>query len=196
MRWLLLLLLLAAPLSAETEADHEALRNLKTLYERAAAEGKPDALKPFLAEKFTGVMVTGDEVSSFDSLDAYFKKIKDLLGDGGKYSVTVKPAEKARFFGDVAIAYGSTDDVATTGSGREYKFTSSWTAVCVKEGGQWKILRVQGSMDPVANVFVKDAISGAGWLAGIGGAVGGLVLGLCGGLAIAMLKKKKTAPAA
>jgi hypothetical protein len=110
--------------------------------------------------------------------------------------VTVKPAEKARFFGEVAIAYGSTEDVATTGSGREYKFTSTWTAVCVREGGQWKILRVQGSMDPIANTFVKDAISGAGWLAGIAGAVGGLVVGLCGGLAIAMLKKKKTAPTA
>lgn len=183
--------MLATPLWAETEADHEALRNLKALYERAAAENNPDLLKPHLHEKFSGVMVTGDEVKDFASLDAFWKDIQAQMGEGGKYSVTVKPAEKSLIMGDVALAWGTADELVITGSGREYKFSSSWTAVCVRDGAAWKILRVQATMDPIGNPFVKAAVSGVGWLAGVGGGFGGLVIGACGLAAIQALRKRR-----
>ena len=159
------------------EADHDALRALKDLYERAVRENDPALLKPHLDADFTGVMVTGEQVATLDSIDAYWQKIQKLLGEGGSYSVTVHVAEKSLISGDLAIAYGTNDDVAVTGRGKKYEFTSTWTVVCRKRAGQWRILRLQGTMDPVGNVFVKTAISSVRNITAVIAAIAGLLLG-------------------
>ncbi len=58
--------------------------------------------------------------------------------------------------GDIALARGSTDDVVKTSDGTEYRFTTLWTATLQKEAGAWKIRSVQGTIDPVANAFVRE----------------------------------------
>ncbi|WP_425395534.1 YybH family protein [Aeoliella sp.] len=161
---------------ADEASDREELRGLVGEYEKAIADANPSVLGPYLSEDFTGVMVTGEEVDGMQSLQAYWDKIQGLMGDGGKYTVEVEVAEPATIDGDLAYAFGTTKDQVVTGSGKQYDFTGYWTAVCRREGGSWKILRIHGSMDAVTNVFVKSAISGASTLSGIiGGVLGVLV---------------------
>lgn len=148
----------AASAVADEAADHDALRKLVSEYEAAIQKGDPSVLRPYLAPGFSGVMVTGEEVKDYESLDAYWKKIQQLLGDGGKYTVKINIPAPATIAGDFAFAHGTTEDTAITSDGKQYKFGGFWTAVCTRSGDGWKIVRIHGSMDAISNTFVMTAI--------------------------------------
>jgi ketosteroid isomerase-like protein len=144
------------PSSAGTEeAEHEALRRLKTGYEEAVRSNRIDALAPYFHSDFHGVMVTGRAVNSFAEVQQYWRDIRGLIGEGGTYTTTVNP-ERSVILGDVALARGTTDDVVKTSDGQEYRFSALWTATLQKEGGNWKIRTIQGTMDPIGNPFVRE----------------------------------------
>jgi ketosteroid isomerase-like protein len=169
---------------ADEAADHEALRALVGEYEKAIAEANPAILEPYLAEDFSGVMVTGEGVDGMESLQAYWNKIQGMMGEGGKYTVEVVVPQPATIVGDLAYAHGTTKDRVVTGDGELYDFQGFWTAVCRKEGEQWKIVRIHGSMDSVGNTFVRKAVSTASLWSGLMGGGIGVVLGLVAGLVI------------
>lgn len=157
---------------ASDQADHDALRALVPVYEQAANQGKPELLKPYLDPEFSGVMVTGEEVTSSASLEEYWASIQRLMGPGGSYHVKVNVPEPAKISGDIAVAHGTTDDVVNA-KGNEYRFEGRWTAVCRKRDGQWKLLRIQASMPPLTNPFVMATVRTAS-------ATSGVVAGICG----------------
>ena len=169
----------AAVQSAEPdeEADHVALQALVREYEAAIQKADPDVLKLHLAPDFTGVMVTGEEVNSYESLEAYWNKIQGLLGDGGKYHVKINVAGPAIIAGDVAYAHGTTDDTAITSAGKEYKFQGFWTAICTRQEDGWKIQRIHGSMDAITNPFIAPMLRASGVTGGIIGGLIGFILG-------------------
>jgi ketosteroid isomerase-like protein len=183
-------LLCGAPAGAMTpqeQADHEALRTLRRAYEQAVNEQRLDLLAPHLHPEFTGVMVTGETVVGIEGMRRYWARIQELMGPGGRYTVTVEP-DLSRLMGDVALSTGTTKDVVRTDRG-EYHFGSAWTAVSRKVDGQWKVLRVQGSMDPVTNPFVKTFLKRTALTSGGGGAAAGILLGLAGGWVAARRRK-------
>ena len=141
--------------SGTDEAEHEALRKLKAAYEDAVGNSHIDALSGSFHSDFHGVMVTGRAVNSFADVQQFWRDIRGLIGEGGRYTTTVNP-ERSVILGDVALARGTTDDVVKTSDGHEYRFTTLWTATLQKEGGAWKIRSVQGTMDPIANPFVRE----------------------------------------
>lgn len=143
---------------AQDEKGHEAIRSLKALYERAVNEGKLELIEPHLDAAFTGVMLTGEEVHGFAGLKAYWEKIWQLIGKGGKYTTELN-AERSWIQGDVAVARGTAQEYLVAASGNEYRISPYWTAVLVRRDGHWKLLRVQGTMDPVGNPFVKVMVS-------------------------------------
>lgn len=173
----LLATLAAAQPAGDQEADHDALRALVAEYEKAIAAGDPSVLKPHLADDFTGVMVTGEPVDGYDALVAYWEKIQGMLGEGGTYSVDVTVAELATIVGDVAYAYGTTQDRAVTSDGDEYLFEGQWTAVCRREGDAWKVVRIHGAMDAITNTFVLTALGRTSLWSGLLGGAAGLVFG-------------------
>lgn len=173
----------------DEEAEHEALRELRRTFVTAVNEDRLELLRPHLAEGFTGVMVTDEAVSGFEELEAFWRRIHELMGEGGTYTTEVEADELSRIAGDYAYSRGTTQDLVITGAGKEYRFTSHWTAVTHKEDGSWKLLRVHGSMDPIGNPFVADTVRGAALTAGIGAGLGGLVVGLLLGLVVG--KKKR-----
>lgn len=146
----------AAPApGANEEADHAALRRLKTAYEEAVRDNKIDALAGDFHADFHGVMVTGRAVNSFADVQQYWRDIHGLMGDGGSYSTTLSP-ERSVILGDVALARGTTSDIVKTSDGHEYRFSTLWTATLQRDGADWKIRSVQGTMDPIANPFVRE----------------------------------------
>lgn len=170
-----------SPALIDTQADREALRQLKSIYEQAIHENRVDALRPHLHADFHGVMVTGRAVNSFDDLQKYWRDIRDLIGEGGTYTTTLNP-EVSDIVGDITLARGTTDDVVVTSDRKEFQFNTLWTAVLQKQDGQWKIRRVHGSMDPVDNPFVREFMRQAVVRTAAMAAIAGVVLGLLFGL--------------
>jgi ketosteroid isomerase-like protein len=166
-----------APGAAGDEAEHEALRQLKALYEAAIRDNKVEALGPYFSSDIHGVMVTGRVVTSVGELKQYWTDIHALIGEGGSYTTTLNP-ERSVIVGDVALARGSSDDVVVTSDKQEFRFTSFWTAVLQKQEGRWKLLQVQGTIDPVDNPFVREFRRRSLQLAIPISALGGLVIGL------------------
>jgi ketosteroid isomerase-like protein len=144
-----------APATAGDEAEHEALRQIRSLYEQAIRDNHLDTLAPLLHSDFHGVMLTARPVSGLGELKQYWTDIHALMGEGGRYTTTLKP-ETSVLIGDIALARGSSDDVVVTSEGREFRFTSFWTAVLQKQDGRWQLRQAQGSIDPVNNPFVRE----------------------------------------
>ena len=166
---------------ADEESDRAALRMIRTNYMQAANSGDPSKIAPFLSKGVTGVMVTGEEVKGLDGLVAYWKKIQSLIGPGGSYQVTVN-VDKTDLYGDIAVSRGNSDDVVRLGTGKELQFHSLWTAVCHKEDGVWKVVRMEAAMDPVDNVFISLRMQKTRLAAAAMGLVAGIILTTAVGL--------------
>jgi ketosteroid isomerase-like protein len=179
----------ATPPAAADEADHEALRQLKAVYERAISENNIDTLAPYFSDQFHGVMLTGRVVRNFDELKRFWADMRALIGEGGSYTTTLNP-ERSVISGDVALARGSSSDVVVTSEKAEFRFTSYWTAVLQKEAGQWKLVQVQGTIDPIDNPFVREFNRRENRVVIPLSAVGGLVLGLLAGW---LIRRRRTA---
>jgi ketosteroid isomerase-like protein len=160
---------------ADDNADRNALRLIRTNYMDAANSGDLSKFKNDLSPDATGVMVTGAPVTSYDDLVAYWKSIQDLIGPGGTYHVAVN-TDKTDLFGDVAVSHGTTDETVHLANGTDFHFNSFWTAVCHKENGDWKVLRMQATLDPVHNVFVDYQIKKAELVYGVAGVAVGLAV--------------------
>ena len=174
---LLALIPFAAFAQPADEPEHQALRNIKSMYERAVNEDRLDLLKPYFATPFYGVMITNKRVSSLAEMKQYWTGMKSLMGPGGTYHVTVIP-DRSVLMGDFALARGVTQDVVTTSAGKTFRFATTWTCLLHKEGGTWKVLQVQGSMDPLRNPFVIDAYHRAANMLALGAAAIALIVGL------------------
>jgi ketosteroid isomerase-like protein len=187
------LLVFSSALWADEEADRSALRKISSTYEDALNSNDLAKLKPVLADGFTGVMISGDEIKSFEDLQAFWKKIWDLVGAGGTYHVKVV-TDQTDFFGDVAVSRGYSEEVFHTAAGKEFAFRPRWTAITRRQNGEWKIYRVQGGINPMDNPIVTEIVGRARTTVGAIGLVAGLVLGfLAGGF---LSRKKSPLPAA
>jgi ketosteroid isomerase-like protein len=167
----------AAPSPAADEVEHEALRQLKTLFEGAVRDNNIGALGPYFSPDLYGVMLTGRVVKNIDELQRFWTDIHELIGEGGTYTTTLKP-ERSVILGDVALARGSSDDVVVTSEKQEYRFSSFWTAVLHKQAGQWKVVQLQGTIDPIDNPFVHEFNRRSMRVVIPQSVVGGVVLGL------------------
>lgn len=176
----------------DREADHNALRRLRAVFEEAVNRNELDLLKPYLDENFTVVTYTDLEFSDFDVFKAAWQKRRDELLAGGSYTVELEP-ELSDLRGDIAIARGNSKNVLTTGSGDEYHFSSHWTAVCRKVDGEWKILRAHSSLDPFGNPMLVSHVRSHihKLLAGTSAAC--LVIGCGIGVAFARWRQKRAA---
>ena len=162
---------------AADEADHDALRKLKAVFEEAAGQNKLDLLKPHLHQPFSFVTYTDREFTDFEEFKRQWDRTREKLLAGGSYSVTLKP-ERSEIYGDLAIAHGNSENVIKTGSGEEYRFGSNWTAVCRKVDGEWKIVRAHSSLNPFDNPLLRAEIRKASVRYGAAAIASGIVLGV------------------
>jgi ketosteroid isomerase-like protein len=158
------------------EAEHAALREFKSLFEKAASENELDLLKPILHEPFSVVTYTDREFTDFEAFKARWQKTRDEIVGDGSYKVTLLP-ERSEIYGDTAIARGDSENILVTAAGNEYRFTSHWTAVFRKQDGQWKVARVHSSLDPFGNPMVVGEVKRKMLQVGAGAAIGGLLIG-------------------
>ena len=137
-----------APAEDANEPDHQALREIKAVFEKAASENNLELLRPYVNETFSAVTYTDREFTDFDAFKARWQKTRDEIVGDGSYKVTLLP-ERSEIYGDFAIARGDSENVLVNQAGKEFHFTSHWTAVCRKVDGQWKIVRAPQLAGPV-----------------------------------------------
>jgi ketosteroid isomerase-like protein len=171
-RPLLISLLCCSPALAQTAApddehaaDRAALRALGGQYEQAINSGDLRVLAPSVAPEASAVFATNDEVHGLDAMQKYFDSIKTRLGSGSSYTVKLDP-DRTEFFGDIALAHGRSDETAKLGSGREYHFTTHWTAVLRNDSGRWKAQRLHVSMNPLDNPAITARLNARTWAVG------------------------------
>jgi hypothetical protein len=162
--------------AAEEEAEWVKIRNIKAIYEDAVNTNQIDKLRPYIAKNFHGVMVNGSEARSYDDLVKIMADARALIGAGGSYHVKIN-YEPGTMFGNLAVANGTAEESIVTGSGKRFDPTSTWLVNLIKEDGAWKLYRVQATMDPVNNVFVRDTVKYTSIFMGGGGALAGALIG-------------------
>jgi len=158
------------------EADHQALRELKAVFEEAASGNKLELLQPYMHHPFSVVTYTNREFTEFQAFKAQWQKTRDEIVGDGVYQVVLRP-ERSEIYGDIAITHGDSDNVLVTSNGTRYEFNSRWTAVCRKVAGQWKIVRAHSSLDPFGNPMLRGRVRRYLFAVGAGAAVAGLLLG-------------------
>ncbi len=167
------------------EADHQELRAMKAVYEKAVAENNLDLLKPMIRDDFSFVTFTDTEFDrkrdDFETFKSDWTATRNKLLQGGSYTVELQP-ERSLILGNIAIARGDSRNILMRGDGREFTFTAKWTAVCIKENGAWKVIRAHNSLNPFENPLLHDIVRTlllkTGTISGLGGAILGVLLTL------------------
>ncbi|MGE5385859.1 MAG: YybH family protein [Betaproteobacteria bacterium] len=176
----LLALLLGNPLAFGAdgrEADRQQLLTILDEIERGINDGNIDLMARHIEEKAVVTWLNAEVSQGPDGVRAYFKK---MVGSGpetvlSKYVTHPKLAQPAQFYGDVAVANGTTEDEFTPHRRSVFKFNSRWTATLLKKEGQWKIIALNLSTNTFDNVLITELERYAVY-AGIGGALGGMIL--------------------
>jgi len=137
--------------------DHDTFRKLKVVYEDAVNNNKMETLKPYLHKDFSFVTLTNRHFNDFESFHKQWQITREKLLKGGTYNITLKP-DYSQIVGDTAITKGTSTSVLVTGDSETFEFSESWTAVCVKEDGQWKVIRIHSSIDPFKNPFIVSEV--------------------------------------
>ncbi|MCX6855584.1 MAG: DUF4440 domain-containing protein [Verrucomicrobia bacterium] len=171
--------------SDSLEADKQALRELGASYEKAINTGDLRSLAGSLTTTVSAVFMTGDELKSLDAMQAFFDDIKKRLGEGSSYTVKLMP-DDTQFFGDIALAHGTADEMVKLGNGSSFSYTTRWTAVLRKLEGTWKAERLHVSLNPIENPIVAALTQAQSWLVGSVASLCGVVLGFL----LARLRRK------
>ena len=182
---LMLTVLLSAPSFADntgTQADHDALRKLKS--DAVAAVNNRDyaAMQKFLHQPFMTTLVTQDNFSDVGKLQDYFDGLftRDTL-KMKTVSIAAEADDLSQIYeGTFAVNKGSTKEHYELADGRKFDLDGRWTAVSIKDNDDWKLLAVHLGTNfldnPVLNAIEKSVF----WF-GAGGAAGGLLIGFAAG---------------
>lgn len=177
---LVLASLLCAAAQAEpvgTDADHDALRKLKADATAAVNNRDYAAMKGFLHEPFMATLITQDSFDDFEKLKAYFESLytRDQRRLS-KVSLAVEADDLSQIYqGTFAINKGSTKERYELADGRSFDIDGRWTAVSVKEGGEWKLLAIHTGANFLDNPVMDAVEKSAPWFGAIGAGAGILI---------------------
>lgn len=148
-----------ASAAMDEQKEHAALRALNQEVTRAINAADFDALKSHLADPFELTFADQKTIQSIQELRDYYA---EMTTGGRMASIHFEPTADAltRFLGnDVGITRGSSKDVFTRKDGRRIDIDSRWTAVVVKQAGQWKISSLHAGVNVLDNAVLR-AVAG------------------------------------
>jgi len=190
----ILLLLCAFPLWAAEEPDHdihEELRKILGTIQSAINRGEYDGMLPVISERIRATTINQETMSNRQEVSAYFKR---WFGPGGylkKLDMKLEADALTELSPDKSwgLVRGSGLERYTLADGRSYDMKTRWTAVVDKEtDGKWRLRAIHLGTNFLDNPILAEA-EAAAWKTGIGGAIGGLIVGVLGALLFARRKK-------
>ncbi|MBK7899601.1 MAG: nuclear transport factor 2 family protein [Azonexus sp.] len=173
-------------------ADRQALLLILKDVESGINDANVDLMARHIDDKAVVTWLNAEVSNGPDEVRAYFRR---MVGDApgtilSKYSTHPKIAGPATFYGDFAVAHGTTADEFTPHHRSVFRFETRWTASLRKVDGQWKIIALNLSTNTFNNVLITE-LERLALYAGVGGLAAGL--GLAAGWAF--LRRRKAAPA-
>jgi ketosteroid isomerase-like protein len=165
-----------------TAADHEALRKLKDQALQAVNTRDYALARKLINEPFMATLITQDSFTDFDKLKAYFEGLytRDFLR---MKSVTLaaEPDDYSQILqGEFALTKGATKERYELADGRVFDMAGRWTAVSLKQSGEWKLLAFHSGTNFLDNPVLSAVEKSVLWVGAAAGALG-LVIGLAGG---------------
>jgi len=165
--------------TANDEASHQALREMRDAMVNALNKGDVDAMISHLHKNIVFTAMNGEVCRGPDELRAYFNR---MMKDPGHIveSLHVNPTVDRLtdlYGGTSGVAYGSSVDHYKMTNGQEFDVNARWSATMVKENGAWQIASFQSAANIFDNPLLNKAKRVIYWGAGGAGLIG-LVLGL------------------
>jgi ketosteroid isomerase-like protein len=175
--------LLLAPATAlaqseGSEADHDALRKLKADLLTAINTRNLSSVEGGLHKPFSATVVTQETFTDAGAMQAYYDGLftRKLLRMSRIHMQAEADELSQIYTGTYAVARGSTQERYELADGRSFDMRGRWTAVAVKQEGQWKVLAVHSGTNFLDNP-VLTAIEKSTATIGAGGLGVGLLLG-------------------
>ena len=171
-----------------TEALHNELRKMRDEMLAAVARSDFEAIVPHLHPNVVFTPMNGEVSRGPQAIRAYFDKM--LKGPDAivkTISLNVEVDRLADFYGDTAVAFGSSSDRYTLNNGMDFQIQTRWTAALVRENGRWLITALQSS----ANAFDNPILEKARQLAMLQWGAGGLVAGVLFGVIIGRIAARR-----
>ena len=178
---LVLSLLFSVPSYADntgTQADHDALRKLKADVTVAANNRDYAAMQKQLHQPFMATLITQDSFTDLGKLKEYFENLytRDTL-QMKSVSLAAEADELSQIYqGTFAVTKGSTKEHYELTDGRSFDLDGRWTAVSLKDKGEWKLLAVHTGTNFLDNPVLTAIEKSVVWF-GVGGMAGGLIVG-------------------
>lgn len=163
-----------APAAPEDPAHNE-LRELRTQVIEAITKGDFDACMKHVTSNVVVTWQNAEVCRGPDGLRAFMNKMGKDAFKG--YKLPPTPDDLTILYGgDTGVSYGKV--VANYQLfGKDYEFTSRWTATLVKENGRWLLASYHVSLDALDNPLLNAAKGSLLWSVLGAGAVG-LIVGL------------------
>ena len=165
-----------------TPEDHEALRKLKDQAVAVVNDRDYDTARQLLHSPFMTTVITQDSFTEFDQVQAYFDDLynRDFL----RMEKIQFEAEADDFSwiyeGTFALTKGTTREHYELADGRAFDMDGRWTAVSIKDDGEWKLLALHMGTNFLDNPVLAAIEKSVIWMSVIGAGIG-LVLGFAGG---------------
>jgi len=194
-------LALALGLSAHADAqstgspsDHESLRGLKEAITKAVNQRDFAAVGKLLRQPFMVTLTTQDSFTDLDKLKAYYEDLftRDTLRMKN-ISIAADADDYSKIFeGTFALTKGSTREHYELADGRSFDMNGRWTAVSLKDNGEWKLLAVHTGTNFLDNA-VLAAVESSVLRFAAGGAAVGLIVGFGAGWFVKRAQGKRIA---
>lgn len=157
--------------------DRKALLEVFAEVVNAINEQNVDRMVAQMDDDATVVWLNAEASRGKEAIKAYYRR---MVGTGPdtilkKYTTKAELGAPARFFGDIAVADGTTKDEFFPHKRDPFALDSNWSVTCAKLDGKWKVVHLHLS----ANVFNNNLLAETErmiWYAAAGGALAGLVL--------------------
>jgi ketosteroid isomerase-like protein len=139
--------------AADREADHEALRGLMKKVVKSLNDQDMNALASCFTKDFSLISIDQTLITNQAALVAYY----DAMFRSDKFplkSMVANPkADALTQFLDAekGVCHGTSSDTYLFKNGRKVVMDSRWTAVVVKEGGEWKIASAHAGVNFLDN---------------------------------------------
>jgi ketosteroid isomerase-like protein len=174
---LLLNITLAQTNNSSSEVD-QAITDLREGLIDSFNKGDIDRLLTFLDTNAVVTWQNGEVCEGAAAVKAYYDKM--MKGDHPVVSkVTSEPKVLGRHIqGHWAVSWGELNDHFLLTDGRDLPLNSRFTATIAKRGDVWKVAAFHASVNAFNNPITAVAVRKISLVAGIGGIITGVIVGL------------------
>ncbi len=155
--------------------DRQALRVLLDRMEKATASLDVDGATALMHPEVIVTWQNAEVSKGHEQIRAYYARM--LKGSSPivkGYGVKATLSAPAVFYGDSAVAWGTTVETYELSDGLKFTLNANWSTTIVKKDGDWKIAALHFSTNLFDNPLLRNA-ERLVWIAGLVGLLAGVL---------------------